>query len=74
MRIILTPAEGLGVDDDLMLAIDKRLTVITLDDAMGCLHLSRLVIREVTADLFARGSVLGLIYFQPFLDPLRLLL
>ena len=72
--MILTPAEGLGMNDDLVLAIDERLTVVALDDAMGCFHLGRVVIREVTADLLARGAVLGVIILEPLPDTLGLLL
>jgi hypothetical protein len=34
MGMILTPAEGFGVDDYLMLGINKSLAVVPLDDAM----------------------------------------
>jgi hypothetical protein len=74
MGMILTPAEGFGVDDDLVLAINEGLAIISLDNTMGRFHLGRLVVGEVTANLFARGPVLGLIYFQPSLDPFGLLL
>jgi hypothetical protein len=38
MGMILTPAEGFGVDDYLVLGIDEGLAVVALDDAMGRLH------------------------------------
>jgi hypothetical protein len=41
---------------------------------MGRFHLGRLFVREVTADFLASGSVLGVIFFEPLLDPLGLLL
>jgi hypothetical protein len=73
MGMILTPAEGLGVNDDLVLPIDERLTVVALDHAMGRFHLGRLVVREVADSFFARGPVLGRISLQPVLDALGLL-
>lgn len=47
MGMILAAAEGFGVDDYLMLGIDEGLAVVALDDAMGGLHLGRLVVRYV---------------------------
>jgi hypothetical protein len=60
MGIILTIAEGLPVDNHLVLGIDQSLAVIALDHPMGRLHLGRVVIRDVTADLLARGAMPGL--------------
>ena len=74
MGMILTPAEGLGRHDDLVPAIDERLTVIALDDAMSRFHLGRVVVREVAADLLARGPVLGVMIMEPLPDTLGLLL
>ena len=74
MGMILTSAEGLGVNDDLVLPIDERLAVVPLEDPMGRFHLGRVVIREVTADLFARGPVLRVMIFEPLPDTLGLLL
>jgi hypothetical protein len=72
--MILTPAEGFSVDDHLMFGINESLAVVPLDDAMGRLHFGRLVIGEVTADLLARGPVLGVIILEPLLQTLGLLL
>ena len=44
-------------EDYLMLGIDQSLAVVPLDDAMRGLHLGRVVVREVTADLLAGGPV-----------------
>ena len=74
MGMTLTPAEGFSMDNSLMFGINGSLAVVPLDDAMGRLHLSRLVIRKVTADFFARGPVLGVIIFEPLLQALRSLL
>jgi hypothetical protein len=73
MGMILTPAEGLGMHDDLVLAGDEGLAVVALDDPMGRFHLGRVVVREVAADLLARGPVLALILLEPSLYPLGLL-
>ena len=74
MGMILTPAEGFGVDDYLMFGIDESLAVAALDDAMGRLHLGRLVVRHIAADLLACGPVLGVIIFEPLLQARGLLL
>ena len=44
-----------SVRDYLMFGINQSLAVVPLDDAMGRLHLGRLVVRHVAADLLARG-------------------
>ena len=59
---------------DLVLGIDEGLAVVTLDQAMGRPHLSRVVIRDVAADLFFGGPILGLIFLEPPLETLRLFL
>jgi hypothetical protein len=74
MGMILTAAEGFGVDDYLVLDIDEGLAVVALDDAMGRLHLGRLVVRHVAADLLARGPILGVIIVESLLQALGLLL
>jgi hypothetical protein len=74
MGMILTPGEGLGVDDCLVPTIDEGLAVVALDDAMRGFHLGRLVGREVAADLLARGAIPGLIPLEPFSQALNLLL
>jgi hypothetical protein len=62
------------MDNHLVLAVNEGLAVVPLDDAMGRFHLGRLVIREVAADLFARGPGLGVSTFEPLPDTLGLLL
>ena len=74
MGMILTAAEGFGVDDYLVFAIDEGLAVVTLDDAMGRFHLGRLVVREVAADLLACRPLLRVIIFKPLLQAPGLLL
>jgi hypothetical protein len=74
MGMILTSTEGFGVDDYLVFGINESLAIVPLDDAMGRLHFGRVVIREVAADLLARGPVLGVITLEPLLQALSLLL
>jgi hypothetical protein len=74
MGLILPPAEGFGVDDYLVLGIDEGLAVVALDDAMGRPHFSRVVIRDVAADLLFCGPILCLILLESLLQALGLLL
>jgi hypothetical protein len=56
------------VDNHLVLGIDQSLAAIALDHPMGRLHLGRVVIRDVAADLLARGAMPGLILLEPLLQ------
>src|SRR5262249_40370216 len=62
--IVLPVAERLRMHDDLMLGIDQRLAVVTLNDAMSGVHLRRLVIGDVTLQLLALLPALGLVRGQ----------
>ncbi len=74
MLIILTVSKSLPMNDDLVQRIHQSLAIVALNVATGRLHLGRLVIGDVTGDLFALGPLLGLVALKPLLNAIGLVL
>ena len=66
MIVVLAVAEGLTMNNDLVLGIKEGLTVISLDSAVGGHHFGRIVVRKIALILSASGALLGSILSQPF--------
>jgi len=62
--LMILSAEGLSMQDDLMLVIDQGLGIVALNDAMRGRHLSRLIIGEIALDLFGAFAQLGFVLLE----------
>ena len=72
--MVLPIAEGLTMDNHLVFSINEGLAVISLDDAVGSHHGGRVIVRNITLFFSTRGALLGLVFGQPLIHQLRLLL
>ena len=66
-------AEGLGMDDDLMLVIHDGYPVIALDDPVGGLHGCALIVGDVALYGLAGLARFVIVFFQPGPDLLDVL-
>jgi hypothetical protein len=69
----ILPSYGVGVDDDLMLGVDKRQGVVALDETAGSLELRAVVVGDVAFDLTARVMLTRSMGFQELLYALLLI-
>ena len=72
--MVLAIAEGLAMNNDLVLGINEGLAVISLDGAVGSHHGGRVIVRNITLFFSTSRTQLGLVLGQPFLNQLCLLL
>ena len=55
--MLLTVTKGLGIDDDLMFAVDGGHTVITLNRALARCHLGRFIVGDITFYFFLDSAL-----------------
>ena len=72
--MVLAITEGLTMHNHLVFSINEGLAVISLDDAVGSHHGSRVIVRHITLFFSPRGTLLGLVFGQPLIHQLCLLL
>ncbi len=71
---VVVRAERLCRQDDLMLGIDRRLSVVALQDAVRGGHLDRFVVHRVALDFPAVAALLGLLAGEKLVQPFDLTL
>jgi hypothetical protein len=74
VAMVLAIAERLTVNDDLVLGINDSLAVISLDNPVGSHHHGRIIVRNITLLFSTSRALLGLVFGQPFIKQLCLLL
>jgi hypothetical protein len=67
MAMVLAVAEGLTMNNHLVLGVNEALAVIPLDDPVGGHHRSRVIVRNITLSFSTSRTYLGLVLGQPFI-------
>ena len=72
--MVLAIAEGLTMDNDLVLGVYEGLAIISLDDTVGSHDGGRVIVRNITLFFSASRTLFGLVFGEPFFNQLCLLL
>jgi hypothetical protein len=74
VAMILAIPAGLPMNNNLVFGIYQGLAILSLDSAVRGHHLSRVIVGKVTLIFFALSAPLGLVFCEPLLDLICLLL